>query len=128
MTVVLDSSAIIAAIKDEPGGNMVYAALEDALVCTVNVGEVYGVATVSGWSIDAADGFLAAAGLKSVALSPDIARSAGLMAGLTRAAGLSLGDRCCLALAIHEQAEVLTADRAWVQFAEPLGLSIKLIR
>ena len=31
----------------------------------------------------------------------------------TRALGLSLGDRCCLALALEHGAEVVTADRPW---------------
>lgn len=43
-----------------------------------------------------------------------------------RALGLSLGDRCCLALAMVYDLPVLTADRAWAQLR--LGLKIELLR
>ncbi|MDP1833150.1 MAG: hypothetical protein Q8K67_13910 [Geothrix sp.] len=38
------------------------------------------------------------------------------MEALTRPLGLSLGDRCCLALAERERAAVLTVDRAWLKW------------
>lgn len=44
----------------------------------------------------------------------------------TRKFGLSLGDRACLALAIRENAVVLTADRAWAEL--DIGVKIKVIR
>jgi len=54
--------------------------------------------------------------IADVAFSPDgesLAIATGLMRSATRDAGLSLGDRACLALAIREHSSVLTADRAW---------------
>jgi PIN domain nuclease of toxin-antitoxin system len=44
----------------------------------------------------------------------------------TRALGLSLGDRACLALGVFEQAVVLTADRVWAESA--VSIVVKLIR
>ena len=38
------------------------------------------------------------------------------MEARTRPLGLSLGDRCCLALAERERAMVLTTDRAWLKW------------
>jgi len=40
--------------------------------------------------------------------------------------GLSLGDRACLALALREQAPVLTGDRAWSKV--DVGVEVVLIR
>ena len=44
----------------------------------------------------------------------------------TRHKGISLGGRACLALAIQQNATVLTADRAWNGL--DLGVEIKFIR
>jgi len=45
---------------------------------------------------------------------------------LTRAAGLSLGDRACLALAIQRKAAVYTTDAAWKNL--DLGIEVQVIR
>ena len=44
----------------------------------------------------------------------------------TRLRGLSLGDRACLALALRENAEVLTADKAWEGLA--VNIEIRQVR
>jgi len=45
-----------------------------------------------------------------------------------RRAGLSLGDRACLALTSKSGRTPLTAGRAWISIAREAGLSIELIR
>jgi PIN domain nuclease of toxin-antitoxin system len=45
---------------------------------------------------------------------------------MTRAAGLSLGDRACLALARERRIPALTADRAWSHLQ--LGIEIQTVR
>ncbi len=52
-------------------------------------------------------------GLDIVGFDADDALAAGLLRPSTRAAGLSFGDRACLALAQQGGAPVLTTDRAW---------------
>jgi ribonuclease VapC len=44
----------------------------------------------------------------------------------TKAFGLSLGDRACLALAIDQKAIALTADRVWANLQ--IGVDIQVIR
>lgn len=55
-------------------------------------------------------------------LAVEIAR----LRSLTRAEGLSLGDRACLALALQLNLPVLTADRIWTKVK--CGVSVQLIR
>ena len=72
--------------------------------------------------------FFADTGITIVPYSFQQAAASGNLAAITRKAGLSLGDRSCLSLAQELKAEVLTADRAWVGFADSLGLAIGLLR
>ena len=125
---VLDASAILAAILGEPGGDAVFEQLDDAMVSTVGVAEVYTYASIKNLSTDAIDAFFADTCIEIVALDQQQAVIAGRLASATRSAGLSLGDRSCLALATLRDAQVLTADRAWQQVATAVGLSITLLR
>ena len=126
--VVLDASAILAAILGEAGGDGVFDKLEDATVSTVNVAEVYTYAAINELPTDAIDAFLADTGIEIAPFDHKQAITAGQLAGIARKAGLSLGDRSCLALSKMRRAEVLTADRPWEQVAEAVGLTITLLR
>lgn len=125
---VLDASAILAALREELGGDVVYDHVHDASVSTVNVCEVYTYAALHSLPKEVVDRFFDYEGMNVVSLDKKTAAAAGAMAAITKSAGLSLGDRCCLALAQSRDAEVLTADRNWADFADPLGLRITLIR
>jgi PIN domain nuclease of toxin-antitoxin system len=59
-------------------------------------------------------------------LEGELAIETGLMRVATRAAGLSLGDRACLALARALDAVALTTDRAWQNL--DIGIKIELVR
>jgi ribonuclease VapC len=50
----------------------------------------------------------------------------GALRPVTRAAGLSLGDRCALALGLRTGLSVLTTERAWAKL--DVGVKVKLIR
>lgn len=65
-------------------------------------------------------------GLEIVAFDAELAYHAGHLRGLTKAVGLSLGDRACLALAQHLGLPALTDDRSWADL--PLGVAIQVIR
>ena len=62
--------------------------------------------------------------VEPVPFDVDQATLAGLLIAETSKAGLSLGDRACLALALTRKARVLTADRAWLTLAASLDLDI----
>ena len=126
--VVFDASVILAAILGERGGDEVFDRIEDAKVSTVNVAEVYTYAAINDFPTSAIDAFFADTGIDIEPFTHDQAVIAGQFAAITRRAGLSLGDRACLALAASAQAEVLTADRPWSDVAKELGLTITLLR
>ena len=63
-----------------------------------------------------------------VALDEELAFAAGLILPATRPAGLSFGDRACLALANRLNVPALTADSAWRGVARTIGVEIELIR
>lgn len=125
---MFDASVILAAILGEPGGDTIFDLLDDARVSTVNVAEVYSFAASRDLQTSAIDAFFADTGIEIAMFDHAQAVAAGELARLTRKAGLSLGDRACLALAAACDAEVLTADRPWQRIAESTGLKITLLR
>ena len=126
--VVIDASAILAAILGEPGGDSVFDLLDQASVSTVNVAEVYTYAAINELPTDAIDAFFTDTGIEIVPFDWAQAVLAGQLAKLTRKFGLSLGDRSCLALAKLRTSEVLTADRPWQKVADGVGVKITLLR
>ena len=124
---VLDASAVLALIHEEPGADVVAAAMTGATVGTPNLAEVIGKLVDAG--IDAAPvrKLLAAGGVSIEPLSADDAELAGALRSIPGGRLLSLGDRCCLALAARSSPPiVLTADRAWLQLGLPID--VRLIR
>lgn len=111
--VVLDASAILALLNDEPGAAMVADHLAGASISTVNVAET--LSKLSDHGMPAAEAFSVLQSL-DITVVPFDARQALLAADLrrtTRQAGLSLADRACLALAQDLRLPVMTSDRAW---------------
>lgn len=112
MSVVLDSSALLAFIQDEDGGDMVEAALSgDARCGAANWSETAQKVMAEGvdWSLVRA--LLASYGIR---VEPVEAQDAEWAARRwRRGEGLSLADRLCLALAERLDSVVLTADRSW---------------
>lgn len=119
MSTVLDASALLAYLRDEPGADRVADVIAlGASMSTVNVAEVLSRAADRGADPAALAADLSARGLLggAIAIEPftlvdavDVAR----LRPLTRSAGLSLGDRACLALARRADAPAITADAAW---------------
>jgi PIN domain nuclease of toxin-antitoxin system len=123
---VLDASALLALLFEEPGHEQVAVAADGASVSTVNLAEVLTRFVRSGHPIAAVLEGLESYTIEWVPFDDAHAAEAAVLWPLTRQAGLSLADRACLALAIDRGLPVLTADRAWAGLGLPVD--VRLIR
>ena len=123
--VVLDASAVIAVLRGERGGQAAAAHMTDSKLSAVNLIEV-AQRLNDEWSEEQVTAVLAELPCKVIDFDAPLGLRAGLMRRATRARGLSLGDRACLALAESLSLPVLTADRAWADL--DLGIEVVLIR
>ena len=122
----MDSSAVVAAILEEPGGEEMANRDGPFLLSAVNLCEVLERLAADDRAEARILALLEALGLVLVDFTPDLAAIAARLKAPTRKTGLSLGDRACLALALREEAPVLTGDRAWSKVN--LGVEVVLIR
>lgn len=127
MTIVLDASAILANLLAEPGGDLVGARIvTDGVVSMVNLSEVVAKTIERGGTDLQVDAIIEQFSSRSYVFDAPQARAAGLLRRATRAAGLSFGDRACLALGLALGVPVLTADRAWAGL--DVGVEIEVMR
>lgn len=125
--VVLDASAIMAILDQEPGADKLTTDLLDhAVVSAVNLAEIQTVLVNRGAAPEDAWRDACSPVRDIAAFTGELARLTGTLVDQTRALGLSLGDRACLALGISLGAPVYTADRAWKKLK--LGIPIHLLR
>jgi len=125
-SVVLDSSALLAFIQGEPGGEIVAGVIGDALISSVNLAEVVTKLVERTGSLERARAALGMANIDVVDFDRSQAEQAGSLVPHTRSHGLSLGDRACLALAMRQAAPAVTADRIWAKVE--LDVEVRLIR
>jgi PIN domain nuclease of toxin-antitoxin system len=129
---VLDASALIALLHEEEGAEAVAEAIAaGAAISIVNLAEVLSKLAEAGKDPAQARSELrdAAGDAEALAIASLTETDCVEVARLrpkTRAFGLSLADRACLALAMRLAVPALTADRGWVEI--DLDVAIRLIR
>ncbi len=125
--VVLDASAILALLNNEPGTErLTLELLSNATCSTVNLAEVQTKLVSEGGNPEEAWEDTLSPIRDAAPFTGEHARIAGNLVAQTRALGLSLGDRACLALGLALQAHVYTADKSWKKLK--LGVTIHVIR
>jgi PIN domain nuclease of toxin-antitoxin system len=109
--IVLDASALLALLREEPGADAVERVLDGSVMSCVNLAEVLRKAEQHDVDVEGLEYDLEALGVRFAPFDTPAARSSAELWGSGR--GLSLGDRACLALATSIDGVALTADHRW---------------
>lgn len=123
---MLDASALIALLREEPGAAAVEGLLDSAAISAVNLSEVQAKLVERGTPAANAWSWLIDLDLQVVDFDLSQARIAGDLRALTGCRGLSFADRACLALAQVLARPAITADRAWADLE--VGVEIRMMR
>jgi PIN domain nuclease of toxin-antitoxin system len=121
---VLGSSAILAWLLRETGGELVEAVLP-SLVSAVNLTELAFVATRRGLGIEEVRRVVAELPLTVVPFDDDQVYLTSALHSRTQHLGFSLADCACLSLAGESGLPALTAERRWAEAS--LGVEFRLI-
>jgi len=125
--IVLDASALLAVLNREPGADKLTPQLLNvATSSTVNLAEVQSKLVHRGLSPQEAWEATLSPIREATTFTAEQAITAGNLILETRALGLSLGDRACLALGLPLRAAVHTVDMSCNSLK--LGLRIHVIR
>ena len=113
---VLDASALLSILLDEPGHQRVDRILDRSRIHAVNLAEVVGRLVRSGMPAERAVATLNELHLEvEEEFGARQAEFCGTLLGTRRDLGLSLGDCVCLTMAACSGAVAVTADRRWKQ-------------
>ena len=125
-TAVFDTSAALAFFNQERGAAIVARLAARAAMSSVNLAEI--ATKMAEWEIPPAkiDTWIQGMKLQVVPFDTAQAMDVGSLRPTTRAFGLSLGDRACLALGRKLRVPVYTAESAWAGI--DVGVRIELIR
>ncbi|MFM9877071.1 MAG: type II toxin-antitoxin system VapC family toxin [Rhodoglobus sp.] len=123
---MLDASAVLALIYNEPGADEVMEYLDGSVISSVNFSEVLQKAASAGHNIADVATLLRQTVTGVVPLDDRLAVETAELWSSTRTAGLSLADRACLTLARAMSGVAITADRAWADLQLP-GIAVHVI-
>lgn len=110
---VLDASAVLAYLQNEIGEEKVEPILETSVISRVNFTEVITKLVEKGMTFSKAKEAFDNLDLEIAEFNETQSFKAAELRIQTKQFGLSLGDRCCLALAIEKNLPAVTADKTW---------------
>jgi PIN domain nuclease of toxin-antitoxin system len=126
-SVVMDASAVLALVRDEPGADKVGPYVGRAAISAVNLQEVIKELLLSGLEVSTIRELLDELRLDVRPHDVEAAYAAAGLHAQTKEFGRGLGDRSCLALALQLGVPALTADREWKK-VKVRGLKVEHIR
>ena len=125
---VIDTSAVFVDLQGEKGSDKAREWLRNAAISTVNLQEIVAKTIQKGIPPEVVPDLLSRLRLDVHPHDEAQAMIAGQMRDATASDGLSLGDRSCLALAVALNLPAVTADRAWANVAQAVGVQVVLVR
>ena len=126
MSVVFDSSALLAVVFDESGAGAIVPRRIGACTSTVTLSECLSKMLDRGFAEETAQEILLDFGLDVVAFGDAQVWKAGVMRARYRRSGLSFADCACLALAAETGLPALTGDRLWAELDH--GIPVEVFR
>jgi len=124
---VMDSTALIAVVYQEPGYERVVEILDKSAISAVNLAEIINKLILRGSPAEAVRHALLRLELTVEDWTDDLAYRSAEFTPFTKSHGLSLGDRACLTLAKQLHATAVTSDRTWRRMPS-LGVPIMIFR
>lgn len=124
---LLDTSAVIAILKKEPGYKILEDIIANSSISSVNLSEFISVLARASIPTNEIDKIIIDIIPEIIPFSEDIAIESGKLTNYTKKYGLSLGDRACIATGIYHNMIIYTADKIWSEL-EIKNANIKLIR
>lgn len=124
---VLDASALMALINNEPGSALVQVHLAKACMSTINFTEVLSKMVEQGAPAIDAKRVLDNFNIELIAFDQSQIFGVSQLRLNTKQYGLSLGDRVCLNLGKTLGLPILTSDQIWAKMNDP-DIKILLVR
>lgn len=125
---LLDTSAIIALLKKEPGYETIANIIASSAISSVNLSELVAVLARGGVSEQDIDQIITDLIPEIIPFCENISIKSGKLAKLTEKYGLSLGDRACLSTAEYYNMNIYTADKIWAELSQLVAANIIVIR
>ncbi len=125
--VILDSSALIALIKNETGADIVEKLLGGIVMSALNVSEAAGILVDLGMPEEECRSSIEPYIDVIVPIDTEQSFEMAFLKKYTKHKGLSIGDRACIALGIKMALPIYTADKIWAKL-DIEGADIILIR
>ena len=120
---ILDTSALLALFRSEPGWDVVQAALGESAVCAINLTEIITKLIRKGGEPRRVERYLRGLPMPILPWDEELAWESRDLAPLAWTRGISLAGRACLAMARHLDAAAMTSDTEWAK----LGVNVSVV-
>ncbi len=119
---VIDSSAILALINKESGWEKVADIIENSYLSTVNYSEIIDKLLYYKFTFKEIQQIFDKLKINVINFDRSIALETAKLKKLTKQYGLSLGDRACIATALLNDSDIVTADKIWLKLKLPVKI------